>query len=152
MAHAETKPVEIRAIEPSDFDDWHRLWTAYLAYYETTLPEDIKKIAFDRLVAKGNKTHGLLAVIDGRPVGLVHYIFHDHMWRPEGVCYLQDLFADPLVRGRGVGRALINAVYDAADRENVPKTYWLTQDFNHTARKLYDSVGQLTPFIRYDRL
>ena len=143
--------VAIRAIRADDYDDWHRLWTGYLAYYETTLADEIKKIAFDRLLATDTNVHGLLAELGGRSVGLVHYVYHDHMWRPEGVCYLQDLFADPDVRGQGVGRALIEAVYLAAENAGVPTVYWLTQDFNHVARKLYDRVGNLTPFIRYDR-
>ena len=67
------------------------------------------------------------------------------------MCYLQDLYADPDVRGSGVGRALIEAVYAAADAANAPSVYWLTQDFNHQARKLYDRIGVLTPFIRYNR-
>jgi GNAT superfamily N-acetyltransferase len=143
--------VAIRAIRADDFDDWHRLWTGYLAYYETTLSDETKKIAFARLLAGDTRVHGLLAELDERPVGLVHYLFHDHMWRPEGICYLQDLYTDAPARGHGVGRALIKAVYLAADKAGAPQVYWLTQDFNQAARKLYDRVGQLTPFIRYDR-
>lgn len=143
--------VAIRAIRPEDFDDWLPLWTGYLAYYETILPQETKRIAFQRLLDNDRPVHGLLAEIDGRPVGLVHYMFHDHMWKPEGICYLQDLFTDPATRGGGVGRALIEAVYSAADAAGVPSVYWTTQDFNATARKLYDRVGRLTPFIKYDR-
>jgi len=143
--------ITIRAIQPDYYDDWYRLWTDYLEYYETTLPDDVKRIAFDRLLSDTSDVHGLLAIVGGKPVGLVHYIFHDHMWRPAGVCYLQDLYADPAERGTGVGRALIEAVYKAADDAGVPNVYWLTQDFNKDARKLYDRIGKLSPFIRYDR-
>jgi GNAT superfamily N-acetyltransferase len=143
--------ITIRAIQPDDYDDWYRLWTGYLEYYETTLPDDVKRIAFDRLLSDTSDVHGLLAIVGGKPVGLVHYIFHDHMWRPAGVCYLQDLYADPAERGTGVGRALIESVYKAADDAGVPNVYWLTQDFNKDARKLYDRIGKLSPFIRYDR-
>jgi GNAT superfamily N-acetyltransferase len=143
--------VTIRAIQPDDYDDWFRLWTGYLNYYETTLPDDVKRIAFERLLSDSSNVNGLLAISDDKPVGLVHYIFHEHMWRPAGVCYLQDLYADPDQRGLGIGRALIEAVYKAADDVGVPNVDWLTQDFNQTARQLYDRVGQLSPFIRYDR-
>ncbi len=84
-------------------------------------------------------------------MGLVHFIFHRHNWKIEDVCYLQDLYADPAMRGSGVGRALIEAVYAAADSHGAPAVYWMTQDFNTTARKLYDRIGQLTPFIKYQR-
>ena len=69
----------------------------------------------------------------------------------ENVCYLQDLYATPESRGTGVGRALIEAVYAAADTAGAPSVYWLTQDFNETARKLYDRIGVKTPFIKYSR-
>jgi len=143
--------VGIRDIRESDYADWLQLWTGYLDYYETTLPETTKRHAFNRLLSSKSACNGYLAVIDDCPVGLVHYIFHEHMWRPEGICYLQDLFTAPEARGAGVGQALIEAVYDAADTNGIPRVYWLTQDFNVTARKLYDRVGKLTPFLRYDR-
>ena len=143
--------VTIREIRESDYDEWRRLWTGYLAYYETEVPDEIKKHSFAKLLAVDSDCHGFLAVDGDRPVGLVHYIFHEHMWRPEGTCYLQDLYSDPTVRGTGVGRLLIEAVYKAADARAVPRVYWLTQDFNATARRLYDRIGKLSTFIKYDR-
>ena len=94
---------------------------------------------------------GLLARVDGQPAGIVHYVFHRTCWKIEKVCYLQDLFADPAFRGRGLGRALIEAVHDRADAMGAPAVYWLTQDFNSQARRLYDRIGVPTPFIEYDR-
>ncbi len=143
--------IDIREMRGSDYDDWQRLWTGCLDCYESTLPEATNRHAFDRLSAEDSACHGFLATEQDRPVGLVHYIFHEHMWRPEGVCCLQDLYCDPTVRGIGVGRALIEAVYKAADAGSVPRVYWLTQDFNATARRLYDRIGKLSPFIKYDR-
>lgn len=144
--------LNIRSLAPSDHAEWHRLWTAYLAFYETTLPEEIYDSTWSRLL--GNDSYdpiGLIAEVDGRPVGLTHYFFHRHGWKVENVCYLQDLYADPEVRGQGIGRALIEAVYAAADAAGCPSVYWTTQDFNTEARKLYDRVGTLTPFIKYQR-
>ena len=92
-----------------------------------------------------------VAKLDGRLAGLTHYLFHRHAWKVERVCYLQDLYARPETRGNGVGRALIQAVYDEANRQEAPAVYWLTQDSNHTARKLYDRIGKLTPFLKYQR-
>jgi GNAT superfamily N-acetyltransferase len=141
-----------RPVLPDDHDAWDALWCGYLDYYETSLPNDVRRNSFDKLLDPNSKLHGRLAVVDDQPVGLVHYIFHDHMWRPEGVCYLQDLFAAPDRRGLGIGRALIASVYDAADAAGIPRVYWMTQDFNHTARMLYDKVAKLSPFIKYDRV
>ena len=144
--------VTIRPIEKADEGEWRRLWTDYLAFYEARVDERVYRASFDRLLSDEPYDHrGLIAERDGRPAGLAHYLFHRHLWRIEDVVYLQDLYVDPAQRGRGVGRALIEAVYDAADSARCPTVYWLTQDFNHVARKLYNAVGELTPFIKYQR-
>nr|WP_068115443.1 GNAT family N-acetyltransferase [Tropicimonas marinistellae] len=148
----ERADIRIRAVTPADEAAWRRLWSSYLDFYETSVSEEVFGSSFARLLLEEeNEFRGLLAEIDGEPVGLAHFLFHRHMWRTENVCYLQDLFADPQVRGTGVGRALIEAVYAAADEAGCPSVYWLTQDFNTQARQLYDRIGTLTPFIRYNR-
>lgn len=142
----------VRPLTRSDQAEWRRLWRDYLAFYETEVPDAVYATYFERLLGDDPRDlNGLIAEIDGRPVGLTHYLFHRHGWKIEDVCYLQDLYADPQVRGRGVGRALIQAVYDAADAAGAPSVYWLTQDFNAEARKLYDRIGVVTPFIKYAR-
>ncbi|HKL04427.1 MAG TPA: GNAT family N-acetyltransferase [Roseovarius sp.] len=142
----------IRPLQSQDQSAWRALWTAYLEFYETTVPEDVYQTTFARLIDPDHtRQNALLAVQGETPVGLVHYIYHPHNWRIEEVCYLQDLYADPSVRGTGVGRALIEAVYNAADANGTPSVYWMTQDFNAEARKLYDRIATLTPFIKYQR-
>ena len=148
----ESLEVRVRPLTAEDAPEWRRLWTGYLRFYETRVPEEVYAATFERLLsADPREFHGLIAESGGRPVGLAHYLFHRHAWKLRNVCYLQDLYADPDHRGRGVGRALIEAVYAAADAAGAPDVYWLTQEFNHTARQLYDRVGQVTPFIRYNR-
>lgn len=142
----------VRPLRASDKPEWARLWEAYLAFYETSRPQEIYDVYFDRLMGDDPQDYTcLIAEIDGKPVGLTHFLFHRHGWSVENTCYLQDLYADPQVRGQGVGRALIEAVYDAADQVGVPSVYWLTQDFNAAARQLYDRIGVKTPFIKYTR-
>lgn len=142
----------IRPLTPQDEADWRRLWTAYLEFYETSVPEEVYQTTWKRLLSPQHANQmGLLALQDAHPVGLVHYIYHPHNWRLEDVCYLQDLYADPEVRGTGVGRKLIEAVYAAADADGRPSVYWMTQDFNTNARQLYDRIATLTPFIKYSR-
>lgn len=142
----------IRPLKPQDQTAWRALWTAYLEFYETTVPEEVYQTTFARLIDPDTpRQQAFLAIQGETPVGLVHYIYHPHNWRIEDVCYLQDLYADPSVRGTGVGRALIEAVYDAADANGTPSVYWTTQDFNAEARKLYDRIATLTPFIKYQR-
>lgn len=142
----------IRTLRAQDEADWRRLWTGYLDYYETKVPEVVYATTFARLLGDDPLDfNGVIAEVDGQPMGLAHYLFHRHCWKVENVCYLQDLYVDPAARGTGLGRALIEAVYAAADANGTPAVYWLTQDFNATGRRLYDRIGKLTPFIRYNR-
>lgn len=142
----------IRPIGPGDGPAWRALWRAYLDFYGTRLADEIYATTFARLTDPGvTDYNGFLALEDGAPVGLVHYIFHRHGWQIEDVCYLQDLYVAAGVRGTGAGRALIEAVYRAADAAGKPNVYWLTQADNATARRLYDRIGSVTPFIKYRR-
>lgn len=144
--------LSIRPIEAGDKPAWRVLWTSYLEFYEASVPDEVYEATFERLCSSAHPDqNGFLALQDGVPVGLVHCIYHAHNWRLEPVCYLQDLYADPAVRGTGVGRKLIEAVYAQADADGRPSVYWMTQDFNTEARKLYDRIAQLTPFIKYAR-
>ncbi|MEO0655447.1 MAG: GNAT family N-acetyltransferase, partial [Pseudomonadota bacterium] len=108
--------VTVRPLAPSDEADWRRLWRAYLAFYETDVSDEIYSTYFERLLGTDPRDYSaLMAERDGRLVGLAHYVFHRHGWKLEDTCYLQDLYADAAIRGQGVGRALIEAVYAAAD-------------------------------------
>lgn len=142
----------IRPLIEQDRAEWGRLWTAYLAFYETERVPEMHDLAFSRLLGDDPRDFsGLLALVDDRPVGLAHYVFHRHGWQAEDICYLQDLYVDPDARGHGLGRRLIEAVHAAADAYGARGLYWMTQDFNTQARRLYDQVGTLTPFIKYTR-
>ncbi|WP_375690579.1 GNAT family N-acetyltransferase [Pseudooceanicola sp. LIPI14-2-Ac024] len=147
------RTVIVRPIEASDRQAWERLWDSYLAFYKTSVTDTVKASSFARLLGDDpHDFHGLIAEVDGTPAGLVHYLFHRHGWKVENVCYLQDLYADPAVRGTGIGRALIEAVYAAADAAGAPSVYWLTQEDNDTARQLYDRIAAKTDFIKYQRV
>lgn len=143
---------EIRPLRAADEAEWRGLWTAYLDFYETSVAEEVYRATFDRLLSDDpNEFHGLVAERGGRLIGLTHYLFHRNCWKIEKVVYLQDLYVTPEARGTSAGRALIEAVYAEADKAGCPTVYWLTQDFNVTARRLYDRVATVTPFIKYQR-
>lgn len=144
--------ITIRPLTEGDEHHWRRLWTAYLEFYETSVTEEVSRTAFSRLLSsEPGEFQGLIAEIDGTPVGLAHFLFHRYLWSVEDTCYLMDLFADPGVRGKGVGRALIEAVHEAAKTAGIPSIYWMTQEFNYKGRMLYDQVAERTPFIVYEK-
>ncbi len=144
--------LKIRPIASKDAESWSALWQRYLEFYETTLPPEIYQTTFARLTDPSvTDFAGLIAEKDGMPIGLTHYITHRHGWRLEDVVYLQDLYVSPETRGTGAGKALIEAVYNAADAAGTPSVYWLTQADNVKARRLYDHVADVTSFIKYQR-
>jgi GNAT superfamily N-acetyltransferase len=148
-----TTKLLIRPVERSDYDQWLPLWDGYNEFYErvgpTALPREITKATWARFFDGYEPVHALVAERDGTLVGLVHYIFHRNTTLLGPICYLQDLFTDASVRGQGVGRALIEAVYDRAQSAGSPRVYWLTHETNHTAMKLYDKVATRSGFLHY---
>ena len=148
----ESSGFKLRELNENDFDSWKRLWSAYLAFYDTTVNDTIFKTTFRRLVASDNTAqNATVACQNNEMVGLAHYIFHPDNWNIEDDCYLQDLFVAETARGGGIGRSLIEAVYAEADKRRSPSVYWLTEESNKQARELYDKVARATSFIEYSR-
>lgn len=141
----------IRRLAPGDRDRWADLWEGYNVFYKRTVEDRVTHRLWSSLLDEGREPYGFGVECDGELAGFAHYFFvHSTSdWSPR--CYLQDLYADAALRGRGLGRALIEAVYAEADRHEASQTYWLTQEFNDTARRLYDRVATATPFIKYQR-
>jgi GNAT superfamily N-acetyltransferase len=142
----------VRAPGPGDRAAWGALWHGYLEFYGTERPEPFLDAYFARLL-RGDRggMQGLVAVCGGEMLGLAHYCLHPHGWQEEPTCYLQDLFTAPRARGRGVGAALIDAVAAAAEAQGARGLYWTTARDNAPARRLYDRVARLTPFVKYAR-
>jgi GNAT superfamily N-acetyltransferase len=138
----------VAPLEAADRADWQRLAERYKAFYATPTAPAEYDAAWTRLTSAG-PTHGLGAKLDGRLVGIAHYLFHASAWT-DRVCYLQDLFTAEGARGRGVAGALIDAVARRARDGGATRLYWLTQSHNATARALYDRVAEHRGFIRYD--
>ena len=96
--------------------------------------------------------HALVAESEGRLIGLTHYLFHRSTTAIQPNCYLQDLFTNAEARGKGVGRALIEGVYEAARAAGSPRVYWQTHETNETAMALYDKVAEKSGFIVYRKM
>jgi len=146
------RTVEIRPVRPDERDAWEPLWSGYLTFYETAVAPEVTDTTWRRLHDPAEPMHVLGAYIDGVLIGIVHYLFHRSTWTVGDYCYLQDLFTAPAARGRGAGRALIEAVTERARDAGASRVYWLTHEANATARFLYDRVADRPGFIQYRRI
>jgi len=148
-------PVTTRPARRDDLAAWRPLWDGYNRFYgregATALPEEITQATWERFFAPAEPVHALVAELQGRVVGLAHYLFHRSTTRLHDVCYLQDLYTEEGLRGRGVGRALVVAVYEAARAAGSSRVYWQTQAGNTAGRVLYDKLAAHGGFIVYSR-
>jgi len=142
----------IRAARPSDFDTWLPLWRGYQRFYKTDIPHEVTLVTWQRLLDEHEPMHCALAELEGQVVGFVHFIEHRSCWTSGNYMYLQDLFADDAVRGRGVGRRLIEHVYAEASAFGCSRVWWLTHETNTDAMLLYDRIADRSGFVQYRKL
>jgi GNAT superfamily N-acetyltransferase len=146
-------PLVVREVKEEDFDGWLPLWDGYNRFYgrfgDTALPAERTRLTWSRFFDGYEPMHAFLAERDGVLVGLVHFLYHRSTTLAGPVCFLQDLFAIESERGKGVGRALIEAVYVAARSARAERVYWHTHETNHTAMRLYDALAEKPGFVMY---
>ncbi|HXQ03914.1 MAG TPA: GNAT family N-acetyltransferase [Bradyrhizobium sp.] len=144
--------VVIRPVGRDERAAWEPLWNGYLAFYEATLAPGASDVAWERFHDSGEPMFLLGAYVDGRLTGIVQYLFHRSSWTPGNYCYLQDLFVAEAARGLGIGRALIEAVYEKARAAGASRVHWLTQTSNAQARILCDQVAENTGSMQYRKV
>jgi GNAT superfamily N-acetyltransferase len=139
----------IRAIEERDKVQWLKLWAGYLEFYKSTISPEQTELTWRRLINNELKMFGFVAESEEGVIGFTHCLFRPSTWTETDYCYLEDLFVDPNIRGKGVGRALMNKVFELAKEKKSKRVYWTTQEFNETARILYDSITPVSEFVQY---
>ena len=141
--------IDIRRVTADDHDAWLPLWQAYLRFYNAELPDSVTQSTWQRFLDPSEPTHAALAWEGEKAVGMVHFIYHRSNWSIENSCYLQDLLVVPQTRGTGVGRQLIEFVYDTARKDGCAKVHWLTHETNATAIQLYERIAERPGFIQF---
>jgi GNAT superfamily N-acetyltransferase len=139
----------IRSLESEDKEIWSDLWQGYLTFYEADISDEQSELTWQRLLDPHYNSFGLVAELDGQLVGITHYSFQTSTWAETGYCYLEDLFTNPEFRGKGVGRALIEAVKEVAISNRCSRVYWNTDESNSTARALYDTFSPVSGKRQY---
>ena len=144
--------IAIRPLRPDERADWEPLWRGYLEFYKTSVPRQTYDVTWARLHDPAEPMGLLGATLDGKLLGIVHYLYHRSCWTVGDYCYLQDLFVAEDARKLGLGRALIEAVYEQARAAGASRVYWNTHETNSTARSLYDTLAERPGFIQYRKL
>jgi GNAT superfamily N-acetyltransferase len=148
-----TRAIEVRSARRDDFPAWKELWDGYNAFYgragETALPLDVTRTTWSRFFDEYEPMHALVAESSGHLLGLTHFLYHRSTIQVNPTCYLQDLFTTQAARGTGVGRALIEAVYQRAQAAGAGRVYWQTHESNAVAMQLYDKIAQKSGFLVY---
>ena len=144
--------VGVRSVDKNDYMQWKVLWDKYNTFYDREdFPLEITELTWSRFFDKNEPIYAMVAEIEGNVIGIVHYLFHRSTSRIELSCYLQDLYVNENMRGQGVARKLIEAVYQKAKTSGSKRVYWQTKEDNLRARKLYDKVADLSGFIVYNK-
>jgi GNAT superfamily N-acetyltransferase len=140
---------DINPLSKSDYDAWLPLWRGYQTFYNADIPDETTRLTFARLTGGQEPMGAFVAREFGEAVGIVHWIAHRSCWTSGDYCYLQDLFVADAMRGSGVGRKLIEAVYEVARTRGCSRVYWLTHETNVRAMALYDKVARKSGFVQY---
>jgi GNAT superfamily N-acetyltransferase len=142
----------IRGLEPGDHAAWYPLWRGYQSFYKVDIAPEVSHVTWARLNDPKEPMKGALAHLEGRAVGLVHHIRHRSCWTVGDYVYLQDLFVDGERRGLGIGRKLIEHVYDLARASGCSRVHWLTHETNQNAMLLYDRIADRSGFVQYRKI
>ena len=141
----------IRELQENDRAAWNRLWDGYLTFYKTELTLEQSELTWSRLLDPEFEMHALVVEVEGKLAAIAHYSFTHSSWSVAQDIYLEDLFVDPSMRGQGLGRVLIEALGELGAEMGSENVWWQTHKDNATARRLYDSVGELSEFVKYTR-
>ena len=141
--------IEIRPVQAADYVVWLPLWQGYQRFYMTDISEATTELTWQRFLDPAEPMGAALAWRGDEVLGLVHWVMHRSTWTCGDYCYLQDLFVAKGQRSGGVGRQLMQFVYDLAREAGCARVHWLTHESNQQAMLLYERIGERSGFIQY---
>ncbi|WP_312979524.1 GNAT family N-acetyltransferase [Atlantibacter sp.] len=141
--------VTIEPVAEQDYADWLPLWKNYQVFYRVDIPENITRLTWNRFLNPIEPIFCAVAKCDGKIVGLVHYLFHRSTWADTDYCYLEDLFVSEEIRGKQIGKQLIEYVQQQARKRHSAHLYWHTHETNLRGQRLYDWIAKKSGMIEY---
>ena len=144
------RDIVVRDLRPSDEQQWRELWDGYCGFYNINLPGAATESLWMRI---NNSKESISTIVaedgDATICGFANYLLHAHTWGTDPVCYLEDLYTRPQVRGMGFGRALIDELAKRGRENGWDQMYWMTEENNQNARRLYDQFTKADGYVRY---
>lgn len=143
--------ITVRDIGSNDEDVWCTLWAGYLAFYKQTVPDNVTKHTWSMLFDDQSPYWGLVAEDETGVLGFAIHQNQRSSWNTSPIVYLEDLYVAETARGKGTGRALMEAGMKRAKDAGFCKYYWQTDTGNATARHLYDKMtGGINDRVTYE--
>ncbi len=134
--------IEIRPVTEDEFPLFEPLFVLYQEFYGVErIDPDRNREFFSRFLG-GTADGWLLGAFDGEvPVGFGCFYRHKSSLSATDIVLMNDLYVTEAARGKGTGRALIEAGIELAREWGASHLSWSTAPDNHTAQRLYDSTG-----------
>ena len=144
--------LEIAAVPAALFERLLPLIAAYQRFYEVEdVDEERNRSFFRRFLAPSEDGMLLGARREDRFVGYACLYWHFSSTLAAESVLMNDLYVEPGQRGRGVGRALIEASAAVARERGAAQLEWATAPDNLAAQRLYDSTGaERSEWISYE--
>ncbi|WP_332686084.1 GNAT family N-acetyltransferase [Bosea sp. (in: a-proteobacteria)] len=148
----EQRAADIRLPGPADRDAWLKLWTDYHAYGPqggAPPPAEVSAATWANFLDPAMPMQALLAEREGGVVGFAHMVVHPttSLGGPSGL--LLDLFVEPDLHGRGIGRALMEAAFSLTEAAGAVRLVWHVRADNLAALRLYERLGLPSGHIVY---
>jgi GNAT superfamily N-acetyltransferase len=132
----------IEPITAEQFETLLPMIADYQRFYEVEEIDEERNRAFFARFIDPSEDGTLIAAWDGdRLLGYACLYWHHSSLAAAETVLMNDLYVDAAARGRGVGRALIEAAAEIARSRGAHALEWSTAPDNHTAQRLYDSTG-----------
>jgi diamine N-acetyltransferase len=134
--------LEIRQAEPGE-EAQVLAFIRKLADYEkllhdvTASEDDIREALF----GASPRCHCELAFWEGEPAGFALWFYNFSTFAGKAGIYLEDLYVEPHLRGRGIGKALLKHLAKRCVAEGLPRLQWWVLDWNEPSIAAYKAMG-----------
>ncbi|MCL5497846.1 GNAT family N-acetyltransferase [Escherichia coli] len=144
-----TVAITIEAASEMDYENWLPLWKNYQIFYNVDISDAVTKRTWERFASPIEPIFCAVAKNNGEVVGFAHYLFHRSTWAENDYCYLEDLYVCENIRGKHIGKQLIEYVQKEARKRHASHLYWHTHEANYRGQRLYDWIAKKSGMIEY---